>query len=235
MSHGFNRTGLKARKGALVDTKRTRPVAVKCQPTTMSWHCWSCGSLNVLGYCQQHEPIPCLCVSAPLAEEDKAEGGEGVDEDPEARDKLLFEGDARGLLGGLVFGQLLEFGRVGIARVHVVDEALGGGALLGSCSSVSQRGMHGALRRLPEGRIPIQMAVPAAERATEPKHGYALIVVVGRGAVKKGRLKRRGRQGQRLYAVFGCACNPNDGQGGQGVQGAGHATREEKHRVRCDL
>jgi hypothetical protein len=83
----------------------------------------------------------------PLAQEDEAEGGEGVDGDPEAGDQLLFEGQRRALLGLLVLGQLLDFDR--LSRIDVLDQALGRRALL------CDRCQPGLLQSSAPGSIPM--------------------------------------------------------------------------------
>jgi hypothetical protein len=54
-------------------------------------------------------PLPRRCCSDVLfAQEDKAEGRQGVERDPEDGDELLFEGQRRGLGGLLDVGQLVQ-------------------------------------------------------------------------------------------------------------------------------
>ena len=101
----------------------------------------------------------CANACVPLAEEDKPQGGDGVDEDPEARYEQLPGGHADGLLGRLILGQFLQFRRMRIARFHVVNETLGGGALFGSYAGVSK----GAVQRVSMAAYPCRRAV---ERAT---------------------------------------------------------------------
>lgn len=59
--------------------------------------------------------------SVPFAEENEAEGGDGVEGNPQAGDELGLDGAGRGLNGLLVGRQAID----------IVDEAVGRGALLG--------------------------------------------------------------------------------------------------------
>lgn len=149
-------------------------MAVKCQPLTRSWHFLSCGSLNALHGCQKQGRIGWWCGRVLLAEEDQTEGADGVDEDPEARDELLLEGDAGLLLGRLILGQFLQFGRMRVARFHVVDETLDGGALFGSYAGVSKgAGVN------PDGPRAYPFRRRQSERRCEVRRrGYAGMLVV---------------------------------------------------------
>jgi hypothetical protein len=61
--------------------------------------------------------------TVPFAQENKPQGGECVERDPEAGNQLLLQGKGRGLGVLLIFGELLDFG--GLSRVDVVDETFG--------------------------------------------------------------------------------------------------------------